>query len=68
MPNGDPIFSELCTHISIEDEAGGEYVEVVQQSESTAVKAQTIQLNPEEWPLLKQAVDQLMEDIEKHKK
>ena len=33
---GEPIYSELTTHVVIADEAGGEYVEV-QQSGTTCV-------------------------------
>lgn len=67
-PAGEPIFSELCTHFTIVDEAGGEFVEVEQQSGSTRVEPKTIQVSPEEWPCFKNAVDRLMEDIGRHEK
>ena len=34
MPKGQPLFSELTTHIRIEDEAAGEYVKVSDTPES----------------------------------
>lgn len=66
LPKGEPIFSERCTHITIDDEAAGEYLAVEQQSESGDVKPQVILLDPSEWPVLRGAIDQMMEEITKH--
>lgn len=63
MPPKQPLFSEQCTHITIVDEAAGEYLEIEQQSGSEDVKAQTITVTPEEWPTLKQAVETLLAEI-----
>jgi hypothetical protein len=63
LPPKEPLFSEQCTHISIVDEAAGEYLEIEQQSGSEDVKPQTIMVTPEEWPALKQAVETLLTEI-----
>jgi hypothetical protein len=56
----EPIFSECVTHISIEDEAGGEFLSIEQQSGSPDVKEQQIQITPEEWPKIKEAIETLI--------
>lgn len=56
-PKGEPIFSETATHVRIADEAGGEFVEVEQSASTDLGK---IQINPEEWPVLRNAIDQLI--------
>lgn len=63
LPPKEPLFSEQCTHITIVDEAAGEYLEIEQQSGSVNVKVQTIMVTPEEWPALKQAVETLLSEI-----
>lgn len=68
LPKDEPLFSECCTHLSIEDESAGEYVIIEQQSGSTDVKEQTIQITPEEWPVIKDAIETLMKNIEIHEK
>lgn len=68
MPEGEPIFSEQCTHVEIEDEADGEFVVVRQQSEHVDGGGQEIQIAPHEWPPLRDAIDELIIDIEKHEK
>ena len=57
-PEGDPIFSEMATHISIEDEACGEYVRVVQYGDK-AEKGE-ININPEEWPAIRDAINTMV--------
>lgn len=64
LPAKEPLFSEMCTNVTIEDEAAGEYLVIEQQSGSTETRDQTIIINPEEWPALRQAVDTLIENIE----
>jgi hypothetical protein len=65
LPEKEPIFSEQCTHITIVDEAAGEYLEITQQSSSADIKAQTIMVTSDEWPAIKAAVDQLIAETEK---
>jgi hypothetical protein len=64
LPASEPLFSEQCTHVSIVDEAAGEFLEIVQQSGRTDTPSQTIAISPEEWPALKQAIEQLLADCE----
>ena len=64
LPPQEPLFSEQCTHVTIVDEAAGEFLEIEQQSGRTDAKSQTIQVSPAEWPALKQAIEQLLADCE----
>jgi hypothetical protein len=56
----EPIFSETVTHIEIENEAAGEFLQITQQSGSLDVKEQQIQITPEEWPKIKEAIETLI--------
>ena len=60
-PPTDPLFSEECTHVSIRDEAGGEFLEVCQQSNDG--EHQKIRVTEEEWPVLSEAVCALFREI-----
>ena len=53
----EPSFSEMATIVRIEDEAGGEFVEVEQEGRTDIGK---IQITPEEWPMLRQAIDEMI--------
>jgi hypothetical protein len=66
LPKSEPIFSECCTTIEIADEAAGEFLLVTQQSGSTAVKEQQIQIDPQEWEALKEGIDAMMQEIKNH--
>ena len=57
-PVGDPIFSEMATTISIEDEAAGPFV-VVEQTGRTDIGK--IAINADEWPAIRSAIDQMIE-------
>jgi hypothetical protein len=63
LPPKEPLFSEQCTHVSIVDEAAGEFLEIEQQSDRSDVEAQKIAISSEEWPSLKQAIETLLADI-----
>lgn len=54
-PRGEPMFSERATTIEIDDEADGEFIRVRQcpEGEPEAV----ININPEEWPLIRSAIN-----------
>jgi len=62
-PNG-PIFSELATHIEIEDEAGGEFISIRQQGDHAKVGA--VNITAEEWPHIKDAIEQLLPTLQNH--
>ena len=59
LPDGDPIFSERATTITICDESGGEFVEVEQGGAPGFGK---IAINPKEWPELKSAIDRMVSE------
>jgi hypothetical protein len=54
-PTGQPTFSEMVTAIEINDEAGGEFVNVIQHGR--VANAQQIGINKDEWPALKAAIE-----------
>ena len=55
-PKGHNTFSDHATTITITDESGGEFV-VVEQNNDRYSK---VAINPEEWPVLRAAIDQLI--------
>lgn len=61
LPAGEPAFSEMATTVSIDDEAGGEFVVVEQEGRTDLGK---IAINPEEWPELRAAIDRMIADCE----
>lgn len=65
-PKGEPIFSELATHIEIDDEAAGEFLKISQVGGAAESKA--LLVNPEEWPQLKAAIEQMLKEIKQAEK
>lgn len=63
LPVSDPIFSEKATVISIDDEAGGEFITVKQQMDTTRESDQTVAFDPDEWEEVKGVIDQMFKDI-----
>ena len=63
LPAGEPIFSEKATVITIEDMAGGEYIQVKQQMDISSDTSQTVAFDPEEWEEVKGVIDQMFKDI-----
>ncbi len=59
-PENEPVFSERQTEVSITDEAGGEYVVLTQSGR--ICEENEIAINPEEWPLLREAIDQMVKE------
>lgn len=68
LPESEPIFSEMATHVETYDETGGEYIAIKQDGGSADLDKREILINPEEWPLIAAAVNQLMNDIKTHVK
>lgn len=62
LPEGDDLFRETSTTVSITDEAGGEFVTVVQEREKADGSApkQEIAIDPTEWPAIRSAIDRLV--------
>ena len=61
VPEGEPSFSEMGTTVEIENEAAGEFVVVAQNARTDMGK---ITINPEEWPALRAAINQMIEQCE----
>jgi hypothetical protein len=59
LPTGAEIFSERATTVSICDDAGGEFVEIEQPA---SLQPGKIKLDPEEWPMLRAAIDRMIEE------
>lgn len=62
LPEGEPIFSEEGTVITIADETSGEYVNVRNLS-SFHGEAHEIDILPTRWPIIRDAIDTLMANI-----
>lgn len=50
---GEPIYSETSTLVSIRDDGGGEFVEVVQEGSGVSI-------DPDEWPAIRAAIDAMI--------
>ena len=59
LPASDPIFSERATVITIEDEAGGEYIGLTQSHPDGS----KVLIEANEWPLIRQAVETMLAEI-----
>ena len=55
-PPSEPLYSEMATTVQIQDESGGEFVEVSQTGSSLG----KVWINPEEWPALRAAINRLI--------
>jgi len=53
MPERDRLFDETATRVSIEDEAGGEFIVIEQE-------AGKIRIDPGEWAKIREAVDRMV--------
>ena len=58
LPEGEPVFCEQATTIEITDESGGEFVTVSQQRDEP--NAQTIKIDRDDWPLIRNAIEDAM--------
>jgi hypothetical protein len=54
-PEGEPIYSEMATNITIDDASGGVFVCITQNTEDSG----KILINPNEWPVIKAAIDEM---------
>lgn len=53
LPEGEPLYSETATQITMTDESGGAFLEVVQH-------VGKVLISPEEWPAIRDAIDSLI--------
>lgn len=63
VPEGEPIFSEMATHIEMQDEAAGPFVELIQIGKLDEAGRNTIRIDAEEWPAIRGAIDQMLDLI-----
>lgn len=59
LPEGEKVFSEMATEISIVDEGGGEFIEITQ----THLECGTIRVDPKEWPAIRSAINRMMKGV-----
>ena len=64
LPEGEAVFSEMATTITIVDDAGGEFV-VIEQS--AIVDAGKIRIDPTEWTALKSAIDRMFRSADRYR-
>jgi len=64
MPKGESILSELATEISIDDEGSGEFIVVKQPLRDES----GIQIDLEEWKIIKSTIDKMITDIQLNQK
>lgn len=57
---GQPIFHESMTDIEIVDECGGEFLKVTQRNFDK--ECGSISINPNEWKMLKGAIDEMIKE------
>jgi hypothetical protein len=65
LPEGEPIFSQLATEISIVDEAAGPFIEMRQFPDDGEEKY--LRFDIDEWPYITKAVGKLIQEIKKLK-
>ena len=63
-PEGEPIFSELATHVEIDDEAAGEFVVIKQEGGSSELEKR-VAFNEDEFAIVCAAARNLFRDIKK---
>jgi len=61
LPEGKSIFCEMATEIEIIDEAAGEFLRLTQCREKG--ERQVIEINHEEWPTLKKAIEKMLWEL-----
>ena len=57
-PQGEPIWSEMATHIGLNDEGAGAFVTVKQPN--GRIGREGIAFDATEWPMLRQAIEDML--------
>ena len=57
-PEGADMVDEMAMHVEIEDEGAGEYVVVI--SNEGRARPGVVSINPDEWPLLRETIDEMI--------
>lgn len=63
VPEGEPIYSEMATHVEMQDEGAGPFVELIQVGKIGEAGRNVVRIDAEEWPAIKGAVDQMIDLI-----
>lgn len=63
VPEGEPIYSEMATHVDMQDEAAGPFVELAQIGKIGDEGRSVIRIDLEEWPTIRGAIDQMIDLI-----
>lgn len=66
LPVGADLFCETAFNVEIDDEAAGEYVKVTSNLEFGKDDCGVIRIDPEEWPALKAAIEQMVKECRKY--
>lgn len=66
LPEGDPIFSELATHIEVAQEAVGDSFLKITQDSDDPVYEGSVCIDCDNWPAIKSTIETMLEDIIKH--
>jgi len=64
MPENEPIFADGVTEIQIGDHGAGEFVEVSQCNDNNEGK---IQIDPTEWPHIREAINKMIKECRNNK-
>lgn len=60
VPEGEPIYSEMATHIEMQDEAAGPFVELIQVGKINDAGRNVVRIDADEWPAIRGAIDQVL--------
>ena len=60
-PKKEPIFSELATHVELEDDAAGCFVQLRQETDAGTM---VIKIDTQEWETIKLAVEEMIDECE----
>ena len=66
LPVGESIFSDRAIVISIENEGGGEYIQIRQQMDTSSDANQTVAFDPDEWEEVTDVVNQMFGEIRRY--
>lgn len=59
-PEGADLYDDRSTHIETDDEGGGEFIKIVQPHGFSDIR-----IDPSEWPVIRAAIDKLIEECNK---
>lgn len=59
LPDGEPLHCDRSTRVEITDEAAGEFVVITQSTDSSSGR---IEIEPDEWPVLRAAIDRMIRE------